>query len=326
MTCGVPVATDSITGAPMIIEFAKVQSPAAQEATQTARNSRNSSVSDLLINFRGDFADWLPAIQKKALETLEKKCEREVLGAQKRVREAAETGAGLFVISQEVFDSAPRSTCGHPIHLAYVAQYFSHRLGYEIHFGPDRVEYDFEEVITAAILEVPDVAFPYPTTSAAYLPLRITLHAKDETSVDLVRLRGVVESILGRTNTVARGSTSSKALGAAQTAFVNSVNAGVKAGVDYVLKLALDEFKAGNPRMLLTEELWKAAPKLPNGKLPPLWPNQRHEAAGGSVTVAECMHCVFNGVRTSSAGVLMGNTSARADRAPFTLPVFLRLM
>lgn len=44
MTCGVPVATDSITGAPMIIEFAKVQSPAAQEATQTASSGDNKAI------------------------------------------------------------------------------------------------------------------------------------------------------------------------------------------------------------------------------------------------------------------------------------------
>eukprot|EP00392_Amoebophrya_sp_AT5.2_P012034 g12128.t1 len=42
----------------------------------------DSSVSDLLIHYRGSFFDWLQALRKKAGETLDEKCERGVLGAQ----------------------------------------------------------------------------------------------------------------------------------------------------------------------------------------------------------------------------------------------------
>lgn len=71
-------------------------SSASSSSAVGSGKSRNSSVSDLLINFRGDFAEWLPAVQKKAIETLEKKCKREVLGAQ--VLESSIFGVALFYV------------------------------------------------------------------------------------------------------------------------------------------------------------------------------------------------------------------------------------
>mmetsp|Transcript_1948 Transcript_1948/g.4486 ORF Transcript_1948/g.4486 Transcript_1948/m.4486 type:complete len:383 (+) Transcript_1948:342-1490(+) len=377
-------------------------SSSSASASRCAPGSSDSTVSDLLVHYRGNFLDWLPAVRKKAGETLDERCERGVLGAQinwwqvlasrklaptsngrprfpsdvagivleflgsvpvstglenlsdairdrtaaawardrframeyyaELLRKAADTGQNEFKITQEVHDAAPRSSLGKAIHPAFVAQYLNETCRLRVWFGPERTSYRHWNVWHASR---GGEDFTYPTEAAAYLPLVVQLHhyAEDEVDEDslvdmgeVIRMHASTSGAQQPTPVHPARLALSANLGSAQRKFVETANAASKKAAEYVIKIASAHFEAGNTRLLFTEELWNAAPKLPSGKLPLLWPGNGAalEFAGGSHNISEHLESVWEQVHHSPHGISMDKHSAETGE-PDQLPVELSL-
>eukprot|EP00392_Amoebophrya_sp_AT5.2_P002853 g2858.t1 len=202
------------------------------------------------------------------------------------IEEEAKKGAHEFRITKEIFEGAPLSSLGTPIHIAYVCQYLFQELKYDpIHVGPEPAEEDEAEPHNFGDMG----AIPGGTSSEAYLPVRVKLaESVDEItrSEDPDVHDGHLEEICDRAQeledafsrkgatTFAEttcGATTPTGLNPFQKAYADTIRAGVHAAASYVLDLAMESFKAGNCSFLLTEEIWQNAPKLPNGALPPFF-------------------------------------------------------
>lgn len=355
------------------------------------------SFSDLLVHFGGEYKDWLPALRRKAAETLDETCAKSLLSAQvncwqvmatrqlagccrlpsdvtkllceflgpvprnderdhfcystnissrvtiarsrdrfaamqyyyELLEKVADTGADYLEITEQLYEAAPRSALGERIHPALVAQYFSEKHHFDVTFGPERTRYNTFAAPIAARYDAEE--FPYPTAAAEYFPLRLQLTVTDDESMPLESTLASLKKEIDefRTNGHKKGRKDSPTygnLGTTQIAFVKTVNAGVEAAAEYIIKLAEEHFAKGNCELLFTEELWHAAPRLPNGKLPPLWPceEQKTEFCGGSEMMPEFLRDVSSFYYDSGRGIHMEKKNYHTGE-PHSLPVRISL-